>query len=344
MKLALLALLLPLMTPAAANYSVHKTAVDGIEVVQLGDAEHRMQVSIAPTVGNMAYEFLVDGKNALWFPFHSPAELKERQAFSGVPFLAPWANRLSADSYWANGKKYLLNSELGNVRKDNHQKPIHGLLNFSNDWVLTDSGADGTSAWATSRLEFFRHPEMMAQFPFAHTLTMTYRLANGELEVETAIDNLSDEPMPVAIGFHPYFQLHDAPRDQWKVHLAARSHMTLSNMLIPTGELKPIDLADPTPLAGQQFDDVYTDLVRGSGGKSKFWVEGNKERITVTYGPKYTVAVVYAPPGREFLCFEPMAAITDAFNLAHSGVYRDLQTIAPRGQWKESFWITPTGF
>jgi aldose 1-epimerase len=344
MKLALLSLLFPLMTPAAANYSARKSAIDGIEVVQLSDAGRHMLVSIAPSVGNMAYEFLVEGKNALWCPSHGPAELKQRQPFSGIPFLAPWANRLDADFYWANGKKNLINPDLGNVRKDNHQKPIHGLLNFSSDWALVDSGADARSAWATSRLEFYRHPDLMAQFPFAQTLTMTYRLANGELEVETTIDNLSDEPLPVSIGFHPYLQLHDAPRSQWHIHLAARSHLTLNDLLIPTGERKPLDRADRTPLAGAQFDDAFTDLVRGPDGKAKFWVQGNQERITVTYGPKYTVAVVYAPPGREFLCFEPMAAITDALNLAHSGVYKDLQTVPPRGQWKESFWITPTGF
>jgi aldose 1-epimerase len=39
-----------------------------------------------------------------------------------------------------------------------------------------------------------------------------------------------------------------------------------------------------------------------------------------------------------------MAALTNAFNLAHKGVYRDLQSIAPGGQWRESFWITPEGF
>ena len=344
MKLALLTLLFPLMMPAAANYSARKTTIDGIEVVQLGDAARHMQVSVAPSVGNMAYEFLVEGKNALYFPFHGPGELQERKAFAGIPFLAPWANRLDADFYWANGKKYLLNPDLGNVRKDNHQKPIHGLLNFSSDWELVSTGAGAQSAWVTSRLEFSRHPDLMAQFPFAQTLTMTYRLANGELEVETTIENLSDERLPVAIGFHPYFQLHDAPRDQWKVHLAARTHMTLNNLLIPTGEGKPNGFADPLPLAGVQFDDVFTDLVRGSEGKSRFWVEGKKERISVTYGPKYTVGVVYAPPGRDFICFEPMAALTDGFNLAHAGVYKDLQSVPPRGQWKESFWITPTGF
>lgn len=341
--LAILLPFLPLMTQAA-NYSARKTTVDGIEVVHLADAANRMEMSIAPSIGNMAFEIDVDGKNILWFPYHSPAELKAKPQFCGIPFLAPWANRLSADSYWANGRKYLLNPGLGNFRRDPHQLPIHGLLNYSPAWEVIAMSADDHSAFVSSRLEFTKHPEMMAQFPFAHTITMTYRLAGGAVEVETAIDNHSAEPMPVAIGFHPYFHLDDAPRDQWKVHLAARDHLVLSDMLIPTGEHKPVEFADPLPLAGKQLDDVFSNLVRGADGTAQFWAEGSHQRITVVYGPKYPVAVVYAPPGRDFVCFEPMAAPTDAFNLAHSGVYRELQSIMPGGQWKESFWIKPSGF
>jgi len=37
-------------------------------------------------------------------------------------------------------------------------------------------------------------PPWMKQWPFAHTIEMTYRLANGELEVSTTIVNLSAEP------------------------------------------------------------------------------------------------------------------------------------------------------
>jgi aldose 1-epimerase len=98
---------------------------------------------------------------------------------------------------------------------------------------------------------------------------------------------------------------------------------------LPTGERKPLEFADPLPLEGVQLDDVFSNLVRGPDGRAQFWVEGKKERITVSYGPKYPVAVVYAPPGREFICFEPMAAITNAFSLAHAGVYKELQSIAP---------------
>ena len=48
--------------------------------------------------------------------------------------------------------------------------------------------------------------------------------------------------------------------------------------------------------------------------------------------------------GRPFICFEPMAGITNALNLAHKGLYKDLQSVPPGGTWQESFWVKPTGF
>jgi aldose 1-epimerase len=149
--------------------------------------------------------------------------------------------------------------------------------------------------------------------------------------------------MPVAIGFHPFFQLYDAPRDQWKVHLPARGHLTLNNRLLPVGESKPVEFADWLPLSDVHLEEC-TNLIGGPDGRPRFWVAGKKEKITVTYGPKFTVAEVYAPAAREYICFEPLTAITNAFNEAHAGVYRDLQRIPPGGQWKTSFWIEPSGF
>jgi aldose 1-epimerase len=51
-----------------------------------------------------------------------------------------------------------------------------------------------------------------------------------------------------------------------------------------------------------------------------------------------------APTSKGFIAFEPMAAITNALNLAHRGVYKDLQSIPPGGSWEESFWITTKGY
>jgi len=324
----------------AASYNAQQTTIDGVTVVHLEDSAHHATVSVAVSVGNIAYEYIVNGKNALYFPYKSLAEFKAKPNLCGVPFLAPWANRLDQEAFYANGKKYTLNMSLNNLRLDGNKLPIHGLISFSSLWQVVEAKANGSSAHVTSRLEFWKHPELMAQFPFAHTIEMTYTLSNGVLEVTTAIHNLSADAMPVSIGFHPYFQLHDAPRDSWTVHLAASEHVVLSKLLVPTGETKPNEFGDTMTLAGKQLDDVFTGLP----DNAEFWVKGKDEKIAVHYGPHYKVAVAYAPPGRDFICFEPMAGLTNAMNLAQEGKYKDLQSIAPGGEWKESFKIAATGF
>jgi aldose 1-epimerase len=173
---------------------------------------------------------------------------------------------------------------------------------------------------------------------------MTYRLAGGTLEVETAIENLSTQPMPLSHGFHTYYQLTDTPRDDWKVAVAAREHVVLNEVLIPTGERKPVSYSSPLSLREVKLDDVFTNLVRGQDGKATFYVEGKRQKISVIYGPKYPVAVIYAPPGREFICFEPMTGVTNAFNLAQAGKYDELQSVPPGKTWRESYWIKPEGF
>jgi aldose 1-epimerase len=320
-------------------YTARTLPTDGVDTVQLADTTRGVQLSIAPSVGNMAYSWTVQGRNFLQFPYTSVADFARQPRLCAVPFLGPWANRIAGDGFWANGKRYTFNPGLGNLRLDGNKNPIHGLLNFSKYWKLVEAKADASSAWSVSRLEFWRYPDMVAQFPFPHTLTMTHRLRDGIVEVETAIENHGADPMPVAVGYHPYFRLHDTPRDQWHVHFAARDHMLLNPQLIPTGEHKPIEFEDPHSLAMSVFDDVFGNLVRDPDGRARFWVEGGRERVTVAFGPKFMTAVVYAPRGQEFICFEPMSAITNGFNLAHDGVYKELQSIPAGETWRESFWL-----
>ena len=337
-------LLLVSMLTNAAEYTATRVAADGIEVVRLAEPARGIEVSIVPSIGNIAYELKVNGKNAFWFPFASLAEFRKKPVLCGNPLMAPWANRFDQDAFYANGKKYTLNPALGNLRRDPMGQPIHGLLLFSTAWRVVSVEARDGGAEYVARLEFWRHPDFMAQFPFAHTLTMTYRLRDGALEVETAIENHASEPMPVAVGYHPYFRLHDAPRDEWSVRVAAREELVLSDSLVPTGERKPVTFAGPVSLKTTELDTVFTGLVRDSSGKAEFFVRGKNEQISVIYGRKYQVAIVYAPKGRDFICFEPMAAITNALNLAHQGKYAELQSVPPGETWRESFWIKVSGF
>jgi len=328
----------------AAEYSIARASQDGVEIYVLKDPVRNLEVRVAPSLGNNSYQMTANGKRVFYSPYQTLAELVARPTQVGNPFLWPWANRIEGESYWFEGKKYLLNKELGNFRPDGNRNPIHGLLVFAKDWKVTRATADAKSATLTSRLEFWRNPQWLAQFPFPHVVEMTYRLSDGALEVETQIENLGNAAMPVSLGYHPYFQVNDAPRDEWKVTIAAKERMTLSPTLIPTGERTPTPYPTPVTLKGVALDDVFTTLVRGANGRAVFAVEGKNEKVAVEYGPNYPVAVIYAPPGRNFICFEPMTGPTNAFNAAHAGWYKELQTVPPGGRWKESFWIRTSGF
>ncbi len=345
MNIFTMAIILVSAMTQSGNYSAERAKLDGIEVIHLRDTARRVEVSIVPSLGNNAYEMKVNGKHVLWSPYRTLKELQEKPVQVGNPLLSPWANRIDGDTYWANGKQYLLNPELKNFRYDNNHKPIHGLVVYAKEWKVTAVRGDSRSASVTSRLEVWRRPDWMAQFPFAYNIEVTYRLRDGALEVETVVENLSSEAMPLSLGYHTYYRIDDSPRDDWKVHIPAREHVEVSETtLIPTGEFKPAALSDPQPLRDFRLDDGFTTLVRDSSGRAEFWAKGKNQKIKVIFGPKYPVAVVFAPPGRDFVCFEPMTGITNAFNLAHSGAYRELQSIPPGGSWRESFWIVPEGY
>ena len=322
-------------------------------VVELNDSRNQTAVSILPGLGNLAVEMKVKGHNVLRFPFNSAAEYKGGSGSIGIPFLAPWADRLDEPAFYANGKRYAFDMTLGNVRGEN---PIHGFLTSVPDWKVIETRADGQSAWVTSRLEFFKHPSWMKQFPFAHTIEITHRLSGGVLEVDTRIDNLSVEAMPVAIGFHPFFQLTDSPRDEWTMSVAARTHWPVSEAKMPTGQTQPIEKFFPRPaaveLAPLELDDVFSDLVRDARGRATMSLKGKAQQLDVILGANYRAVVIYAPKpaqgqdpaARNFVCIEPVAGIINALNLAHKGVYKELQMLAPGGTWRESFWLHPSGF
>jgi aldose 1-epimerase len=337
-------LILLLTTSLAAQ--PYSALQDG-DIVQLRDDAHQIVLSILPSAGNLAFKMTVKGQDVLRWPFASVEAFKARPALSGLPFLGPWANRLDEQAFYANGKRYPFDMALGNVRGE---IPIHGFLSTTSVWKVAEVKSDAASAWATSVLEFYRNPAWMKQWPFAHTVTMTYRLRDGTLDVETAIENLSAEPMPVAVGFHPYFQLTDAPRDAWTIAVAARTRWLLSPAKVPTGETEPIERLFPNPasvpLAQYNLDDVFSDLVRDTNGRATVSVTGRSQRLDVTVGPNYKAMVIYAPQGATtgFICLEPMAGITNAINMAHRGQYGELQTVAPGDTWRERFQIRPTGF
>jgi aldose 1-epimerase len=392
--------------PAAAQrYSAQQNG----DVVELADSGAQMNVSVVWSMSN-AWKVQVKGKD-LVRASATLADFENRPGLNGVPILAPFANRLDETAFYANDKKYNFDLELGNVRGP---IPQTGYVNGVKAWQLVEAKADRDAAWVTCRLDFYKIPAFIKQFPFAHTITMTYRVSNGVLEVRTKLENLSSEPMPVAIGFHPIFEMPDGNRDDWTASLDAKTHWIEIPQRLPTGETQPIENffgSDRTNIQLKKYaliDDVFTDLVRDANGRATMKLMSAGKELDVTLGPKYRTVLAWStplpsgagrgagqgraggPPGgpgrggaggpatspassgpfpvdpaqgvkvappavppaegapapttKGFMAFEPMAAITNALNLAHRGVYQELQTIAPGGSWEESFWITTKGY
>ena len=251
--------------------------------------------------------------------------------------LAPWANRLDGDAYWANGKRYLLNPDAVEIRRDSNGLPIHGLLLFASAWEVARLHADEQGRRGDQPPGVLEASGMDGAVPLRphhhDDASAVWRHARSPHHHRKSFDG----PMPLVIGFHPWYQIPDAPRDQWKVHLPVREHYVLSQKVIPTGETKPVDLPDPTPLAGRQLDDVFG----GVDPNSEFSLEANGRKVSVRFGPKFPIAIVYAPNTRDVVCFEPMTGLTNGFNLAHEGIFKNLQSVPPGGNVDGKFLDPP---
>ena len=321
------------------------------------------------TTASNAYQMTVKGEDVIRRTWNTLDDIRGRMGLNGVPLLWPYANRLDEQAFYANGQRYAFDPGLGNTGRG--AIPIHGFLTGADAWKVVEAKADSTSAWVTMKIDFYRIPRYMKQFPFAHTVTMTYRVQDGALEVHTRIDSLSDEPMPVAIGFHPYFQLTDSPREAWRLSVGANTHWLLDSNTLPTGQTEPITRLLPDPkhvlVKDVTLDDIFTDLERDDRGRATMSLTGKTQQVDVLVGPKFkTILVLSRPdtagrdaggapgpaaaaappasPARGTVAFEPMAAITNALNLSQKGLYKELQSIEPGGSWEESFWIRPRGF
>ena len=180
--------------------------------------------------------------------------------------------------------------------------PSTGYVNGSKAWQLVEFDADQNSAWVTCKLDFYKNPLYMKQFPFAHTIAMTYRVSGGALEVHTRLDNLSTETMPVVIGYHPIFELPDGNRNDWTVSVDAKTHWIEIPQRLPTGETQPIENffnADRQAIALKNYgliDDVFTDLIRDADGRATMTLRYNGKELQTVLGPQYRTVLLWSTP------------------------------------------------
>jgi galactose mutarotase-like enzyme len=221
----------------------------------------------------------------------------------GIPILYPWANRLGADTYTAESVTVRLTPGENGVRADPAGLPIHGVLAAYRGWRITAESANEL----TSELDFGADPQLLASFPYPHVLTLTVQLAERTLTVRTTVTATGDRAVPLCFGFHPYLHVPDVARNEWLIETPSLRHLPLDERGLPTGETAPL-AAKSQRLGDETFDDCYDQVADGA----VFAVSGGQRRLEVHFERGYPAAQIFAPPGEDVVCFEPMAAPTDA--------------------------------
>jgi aldose 1-epimerase len=283
--------------------TVRMGMVDGEPSVTL--AAGQLEASFMPGLGLLGTSLRHRGEELLALP--GGVEGYRDGHVTGLPLLAPWANRLPGWRYRAAGVEVDLDGL--DLHTDPGGLPIHGTLTAHRGWRLERLAADADRAVLEAGLDYGDWPELLAAFPFPHRLTVTFALQGASLAVTTTLAATGDRPVPVAFGWHPYLRLPGAPRAAWRLLLPSRTHLELDDRGLPTGKAAD-EPAEAAPVGERTFDDLYT--LDADPAERRLGLEAAGRRLVVGYGDGYDHAQVFAPPGAEFVCLEPMTAPTAA--------------------------------
>jgi len=273
---------------------------DGETSVTLAAGE--LEATFLPALGLLGASLRHQGEELLALP-GGVAGYRDGHV-TGLPLLAPWANRLAGRHYRAAGVEVDLDGVA--LHTDPGGLPIHGTLTAHPGWRLELLAAEDERALLRASFDYGAWPELLAAFPFPHELVVEAAVAGAELAVATTLRPSGDRPVPIAFGWHPYLRLPGPPRSAWRLLLPEREHLELDDRGLPTG-IAAHEPAEAEPVGGRTFDDLYA-----LGPERTLGLEAGGRRLLVRYGDGYRYAQVFAPPGGEFVCLEPMTASTNA--------------------------------
>lgn len=312
------------------SYRIEASQLAGVPAAVLYDDDAGVRATWAVGAGMLGASLVHRGDELLWQGAGVAAYLRERK-FMGIPFLHPWANRLDGFGYHAGGHDVQLDPSSSLLKLDDHGLPIHGLLNASHNWSIAELTADGDAARLLAALEFAT-PELLAAFPFPHRIEIEVTLREGAVAVTTTLTPTGGESVPVAFGFHPYLQLAGEPRAEWQVSFPVRRRLLLDSRQIPTGATEAVE-----PLTGAIGARTWDDAFDRIDAHARLEVRSGRRSVAIEYGDRYPDAQVFAPPGQDYICIEPMTAVANALRGPDSA----LQWARPREPFSATFRIVP---
>ena len=334
-------------------YSVDVKTVDGFQVCALQEGQKAI-AEIVPALGNNCYAFRVadagpGSERGNWLDLiDAPpdlATLQERSDSYGIPILFPFPNRVRGGAWRFEGATYRFD------KPPDSATSIHGLL-LNRPYQVESHAADANGATLVCALDSREFADIGRQYPFPFTIRITYTLKNAALSMSVSIHNGGDRNMPMGFGIHPYFRVGlspDANAAAATIKVPAASYWELDEDSLPTGRRLAAttgasDLRDGRPFAGLTLDHVFTDVQGEADGVSRCVIENRDtgHGMVMEADASFRELVVYTPPGRDTICFEPYTCPTDAINLEARGIPAGVIVLAPDETFSAAVRILPT--
>jgi aldose 1-epimerase len=221
----------------------------------------------------------------------------------GSFLMAPWVGHLSNGQLLFRDETYRLPPNWG-------RHAVHGLV-ASEPWELR-SADDG---------EVCLERRLGPPWPFGGIVRQLIRLDESGITMRAEVE-AERQPMPAALGWHPWFRRPDA--GDLSVGVAA-DRLLHHDGELPTGQIEPVrhetDLRMQPRLADRRIDAVYVDAT------SPAVLTTPAISLRMTFDPLISTIVVYSPA--EAVCVEPWSSWPDAHRLAASGLSTGLVELEP---------------
>ncbi|HEU5457968.1 MAG TPA: aldose 1-epimerase [Terracidiphilus sp.] len=170
-------------------------------------------------------------------------------------------------------------------------------------------------------------------------LVYTIALHADALDVSIVAKNVGKEAEPIALGWHPYFNLPSGDRTQARLHIPATMMAQVDNYdnVFPTGKLLPVhgqyDLRAPDgqPFGDHYYDDNWSHLEWKNGAVTVKVIDPAADYGAKILGlsPEIKTIQAYSPPGAKFVALEDQYNFADPFGKEWGKMDTGMVTLQP---------------
>jgi len=291
------------------SFNVKRFSQNGLSFVGLQDTATNTFIAILPQFGALlhAFEFPVEGAPLNIIDNYSDKDdLDQSLAISYKSSkLSPFVCRLRDGKYNLDGRDYEIS------QKFNDGNAIHGLL-YNKPFKIVDDFADDNLAAVSLR---YHYKKEEAGYPFDYVCDVRYTLLPQQtLQIETTILNLSEEAMPLADGWHPYFQLGGII-DNYEFQFSSDTLVEFDEGLIPTGKLiHDPSFANPSLIGNRQLDNCFVVQPIDQRPCCVMYNPANHVWLSIFTNSHYPYLQIYTPSHRKSIAIENLSGAPDCFN------------------------------